>query len=372
MEGLFTSESVSEGHPDKLADQIADAVLDSAIEQDPYCRIACDVLVKNSTVMIAGEFTTTAHLEFKKIVSKVVKQIGYPDNFKIITEVSQQSADISRGVDQSRVQDQGAGDQGIVIGYACNETEVLMPAPIFYSHQLMYRQAELRKSGKIPWLGADAKAQLTFRYEDDKPVEIMAVVLSTQHLPEIDLPKLSEAVIEEIIKPTLPEKWITKNTRYFVNPTGRFVIGGPMGDCGLTGRKIVVDSYGPSARIGGGCFSGKDPSKVDRSGAYQARYIAKNIVAAELASRCEIQISYIIGVANPIAVHVDTFGTGIIEESKILQIIKKKFDLRPYSIIHGLNLLRPIYLATARTYHFGNPEYTWEQTNLVNKIINSI
>lgn len=372
MEGLFTSESVSEGHPDKLADQIADAVLDSAIEQDPYCRIACDVLMKNNTVMIAGEFTTTAHLDFKKIVSKVVKPAGYADNFKIITEISQQSADISRGVDRALVQEQGAGDQGVVIGYACTETEVLMPAPILYAHRLMSRQANLRKNGKIPWLGSDAKSQLTFRYEEDKPVEIMAVVLSTQHSPEIDLPELVETVIEGIIKPILPTKWITKNTQYFVNPTGRFVIGGPMGDCGLTGRKIVVDSYGSSSRVGGGCFSGKDPSKVDRSGAYAARYIAKNIVAAGLATRCEIQISYVIGIAKPVAIHVETFGTGKCEEAKILQIIKENFDLRPYSIIHHLNLLRPIYLATARNAHFGYPEYSWEQTDLVNKIRNSI
>lgn len=363
MEGFFTSESVSEGHPDKLADQIADGVLDATLAQDPHARVACDVLVKNKTVVVAGEITTSAQINFEDIVHQVAKQVGYNDPFNVITEVSQQSADISRGIDKALVHDQGAGDQGIVVGYACNETDVLMPAPILFAHRLMQRQAEVRKSGHIPWLGPDAKSQLTFRYKKDKPVEITSVVLSTQHSPEIDLPDLKKMVMEEIIKPTLPPEWLTKNTQYFINPTGRFVIGGPMGDCGLTGRKIVVDSYGSMARDGGGCYSGKDPSKVDRSGAYAARYVAKNIVAAGLASRFEIQIAYAIGIAEPLAIHIDTFGTGTMDDNKILRIIKENFDLRPYSIIHSLNLLRPIYLATAAYGHFGRPEFSWEQTD---------
>lgn len=369
MEGLFTSESVSEGHPDKLADQIADAVLDAALAQDPYARVACDVLVKNNVIVIAGEITSTAHLNFKEVAQQVTRHVGYTDNFKVITEISQQSADISRGVDRDRAQEQGAGDQGIVVGYACTETEVLMPAPIMSCHHLMQKMADMRKSGQIPWLGPDGKCQLTFRYKNDKPVEIATVLLSTQHSPDIDLPDLTTRVIEDIIKPTLKPEWLTKNTQYLVNPTGRFVIGGPMGDCGLTGRKIVVDSYGCMARDGGGCFSGKDPSKVDRSGAYAARYVAKNIVAAGLASRFEIQVAYAIGIAEPLAIHVDSFGTGKIEDGKILHLIKENFDLRPYSIIHSLNLLRPIYQATAVNGHFGRSEFPWEQVDRAEALV---
>lgn len=375
MEKLFTSESVSEGHPDKIADQIADAILDAIIAQDIHCRVACEAVVKTSAVMLFGEISTSASIDSEKIVRNLVKSIGYDDpalgfdgdTCTIFSAISKQSPDIAQGVNRSSPEEQGAGDQGMVFGYACDETDVLMPAPIFYAHSLVKRQAELRKNGKLPWLRPDAKSQITLRYHNDKPIAVEAVVLSTQHSPDINYQNLTEAVREEIIKPVLPTKWLNKNTRYYINPTGRFVIGGPMGDCGLTGKKTAVDSYGSMARDGGGCFSGKDPSKVDRSGAYVARYIAKNIVAAGLASRCEIQIAYAIGVAEPVSVRLETFGTAKIPEPDILKLIQKHFDLRPYGIIKTLKLLQPIYLSTAAYGHFGrdNPQLTWEQMDKV-------
>ncbi len=371
-EYLFTSESVSEGHPDKIADQISDAILDGIIAEDSTARVACETLVKTGMVFIGGEISTDAWVDIEHIVRNVIKDIGYTssevgfdaDSCAIITAIGKQSPDIAMGVDKKAKEEQGAGDQGMMFGYASNETDVLMPAPITYAHRLMQRQAQLRREDVLSWLRPDAKSQITFRYADNKPVSIANVVLSTQHHPDIPHAQLVEAVIEEIIKPVLPEGWL-QNTQYYVNPTGRFTIGGPQGDCGLTGRKIIVDSYGGMARHGGGCFSGKDPSKVDRSGAYAARYVAKNIVAAGLADRCEIQISYAIGVAEPTAIHVETFNTGKIPEQDMIKLIYEHFDLRPFGIIKMLDLLHPIYRQTASYGHFGREdlEVHWEKTD---------
>jgi len=371
---LFTSESVSEGHPDKVADQISDAILDAILAQDPKARVACETLVKTGLVVLAGEINTSAKdIPYEQIVREAICRIGYdsPDvgfdgrTCGVLNCLGAQSPDIAQGVDRSRPEDQGAGDQGLMFGYATNETDVLMPAPITYAHRLMQRQAEVRRSGALPWLGPDAKSQISLRYEHGKPVAIEAVVLSTQHHESIDIETLREAVMYEIIKPVLPAEWLTKHTRYYINPTGRFVIGGPVGDCGLTGRKIIVDTYGGMARHGGGAFSGKDPSKVDRSAAYAGRYVAKNIVAAGLADRCEVQVSYAIGVAEPTSISVNTFGTGKLPEERIAELIQAHFDLRPYGIIKMLDLERPIYTATAAYGHFGRsePEFTWEQTD---------
>lgn len=376
-EFLFTSESVSEGHPDKVADQISDAVLDAILEKDKHARIACETLVKTGMVFIGGEITTAAWIDIEKIARNVIRKIGYvhsdvgfdADSCAIITAIGKQSPDIAQGVDNQSPEEQGAGDQGMMFGYASNETEVLMPAPITYAHQLMRRQATLRKEDILPWLRPDAKAQITFHYRNGKPDSITNVVLSTQHHPDIKQEDLVEAVVEDIIKPVLPEKWL-KDTKYYVNPTGRFVIGGPQGDCGLTGRKIIVDTYGGMARHGGGCFSGKDPSKVDRSAAYAARYVAKNIVAAGIAERCEIQLAYAIGMAAPTAIYVNTFGTGKIPNDQIIALIRDHFDLRPYGIIKMLNLLRPIYQGTATYGHFGREDLgvSWEKTDKAESI----
>lgn len=371
---LFTSESVSEGHPDKIADQLSDAILDAIIIQDKRARVACETLVKTGMVFIGGEITTNVWVDIEHIARNVISEIGYNSSevgfdaasCAIITAIGKQSVDIALGVDRELEEEQGAGDQGLMFGYASNETDVFMPAPITYAHLLMRRQAQLRKEEALPWLRPDAKSQITFRYVDGKPHSITNVVLSTQHSPEVSHPSVVEAVIEEIIKPILPEKWL-KNTQYYVNPTGRFVIGGPQGDCGLTGRKIIVDTYGGMARHGGGCFSGKDPSKVDRSAAYAARYVAKNIVAAGLADRCEIQISYAIGIAKPTAIHLETFGTHKIPCQKIIELIDQHFDLRPFGIIKMLDLLRPIYQPTATYGHFGREDLDvpWEKTDKV-------
>lgn len=371
-EFLFTSESVSEGHPDKIADQISDAVLDAILTKDKNARVACETLVKTGMVFIGGEVTTNAWVDIEQIARQVINDIGYTssemgfdaDSCAIITAIGKQSSDIAMGVDRTSSEEQGAGDQGLMFGYATNETDVLMPAPITYAHRLVRRQAQLRKEDVLPWLRPDAKSQVTFRYVDGKPVGITNVVLSTQHHPDISHSNLVEAVIEEIIKPTLPEEWL-KKAKYYVNPTGRFVIGGPQGDCGLTGRKIIVDSYGGMARHGGGCFSGKDPSKVDRSAAYAARYVAKNIVAAGLADRCEIQISYAIGIAEPTSIHLETFGTNKVPHAEIVKLVQRHFDLRPYGIIKMLDLLRPIYRPTASYGHFGRDDIdvSWEKTD---------
>jgi len=370
---LFTSESVSEGHPDKIADQISDAVLDAIIAQDRDARVACETLVKTGMVLVAGEVTTSAWVDIEALVRETVIGIGYSDSAMgfdgascaVITALGKQSPHIKQGVDRGDPENQGAGDQGLMFGYACDETSVLMPAPITYAHRLVRRQAEVRKSGKLPWLRPDAKSQVTFVYEDDKPVAIDAVVLSTQHHPDVSTADLTEGVMEEIIKPVLPAKWVSKRTQYHINPTGRFEIGGPMGDCGLTGRKIIVDTYGGSARHGGGAFSGKDPSKVDRSAAYACRYVAKNIVAAGLADRCEIQVSYAIGVAAPTSISVQTFGTGRIGDDRLVDLIRSNFDLRPYGILKMLDLIRPIYRPTATYGHFGREdvELSWERTD---------
>ena len=369
---LFTSESVSGGHPDKIADQISDAILDAILTQDKHAHVACETIVKTGMVFVGGEITTTAWVDIEQIVRQVIHDIGYINSkmgfdatsCAVITAIGKQSPDIARGVNKKAKEEQGAGDQGIMFGYASNETDVLMPAPITYAHQLMRRQAELRKAKVLPWLRPDAKSQVTFRYENQRPVSISHVVLSTQHHPDMQYANLVEAVIEEIIKPVLPAAWI-KETKFFVNPTGRFVIGGPQGDCGLTGRKIIVDSYGGMARHGGGCFSGKDPSKVDRSAAYAARYVAKNMVAAGLAERCEIQLSYAIGIAEPVSIHVETFGTGKLAQDKMIALIREHFDLRPFGIIKMLDLLRPIYRPTATYGHFGRDDLgvTWEKTD---------
>ncbi|MED5534487.1 MAG: methionine adenosyltransferase [Pseudomonadota bacterium] len=369
---LFTSESVSEGHPDKMCDQISDAILDAAIKDDPSARVACETLTKTGLVIVAGEITTSAHVDVEGIVRKTVTDIGYDNSdvgfngntCTVINELGEQSSDIAQGVNRNAPEEQGAGDQGLMFGYASNETDVLMPAPIMYAHRLVQRQAEIRKSGGLVWLRPDAKSQVTFRYEDDKPTAVDAVVLSTQHDPDISRADLEEAVMEIIIKPVLPAKWLSAETKYHINPTGRFVIGGPAGDCGLTGRKIIVDTYGGMARHGGGAFSGKDPSKVDRSAAYAARYVAKNVVAAGLADRCEIQVSYAIGVAVPTSVSVQTFGTNNVPEERITALVLEHFDLRPYGILNMLDLLRPIYQKTASYGHFGrnDHDFIWEST----------
>ena len=370
---LFTSESVSEGHPDKVADQISDAVLDAILVQDKRARVACETMVKTGVAIVAGEVTTSAWIDLEALTRKVILDIGYNSSdvgfdgatCGVLNLIGKQSPDINQGVDRKNPEEQGAGDQGLMFGYATIETDSLMPAPIIYSHRLVEKQAQVRKNGKLPWLRPDAKSQCTFRYVDDKPVGIEAVVLSTQHAPEIKLKALQEAVMEEIIKPVLPKKWIDKKTKFHINPTGRFVVGGPMGDCGLTGRKIIVDTYGGFARHGGGAFSGKDPSKVDRSAAYAARYVAKNVVAAGLADRCEVQVSYAIGVAKPTSVTVETFGTNHVPEQKIIDAVSEVFDLRPYGIIKMLDLLKPIYEKTASYGHFGRDGFSWEKTDKV-------
>ena len=370
---LFTSESVSEGHPDKVADQISDAILDAIFEQDNKARVACETMVNTGMVIISGEITTEAWIDMQDVVRQTVKRIGYNhsdmgfdwESCAVITSIDKQSADIAMGVDESSEHEQGAGDQGLMFGYASHETDVLMPAPITYAHKLVKRQAEVRKNGALSWLRPDAKSQITFKYENDKPVGIDAVVLSTQHNPDISLDALREAVMDEIIKPVLPADLLNKDTKFFINPTGNFVIGGPVGDCGLTGRKIIVDTYGGMARHGGGAFSGKDPSKVDRSAAYAGRYVAKNIVAAGLADKCEIQVSYAIGVAEPTSISVQTFGTGKIDDARIIELVREHFDLKPKGLIQMLDLLRPIYGNTAAYGHFGReePDFTWEKTD---------
>jgi len=375
---VFTSESVSEGHPDKVADQISDAVLDAILQQDPKARVACETLVNTGMVILSGEITTSAWVDMQDIARQTIKRIGYNhsdmgfdwESCAVITSIDKQSADIAQGVDELEDHEQGAGDQGLMFGYASNETDVLMPAPITYAHKLVKRQAEVRKNGTLPWLRPDAKSQVTFRYENNKPVGIDAVVLSTQHAPEVKQNDLIEAVREEIIHPVLPAEWLDKNTKFFINPTGRFVIGGPVGDCGLTGRKIIVDTYGGMARHGGGAFSGKDPSKVDRSAAYAGRYVAKNIVAAGLADRCEIQISYAIGVSEPTSISVETFGTEKITTDRIVELVREHFDLRAKGLVTMLDLLRPIYSGTAAYGHFGReePEFTWEKTDKADEL----
>jgi S-adenosylmethionine synthetase len=368
---LFTSESVSEGHPDKIADQISDAILDAIIEQDPKARVACETLVKTGMVLVGGEITTDTWVDIEEIVRRTIHDIGYnssemgfdANTCAVLSAIGKQSPDINRGVDRENEANQGAGDQGLMFGYASNETDALMPAPITFAHRLMARQAQVRKNGLLPWLRPDAKSQVTFAYENGKIIGIDTVVISTQHSEAVTQQILREGVMEEIIKPVLPPEWLTRNTKYFINPTGRFVIGGPMGDCGLTGRKIIVDTYGGMARHGGGAFSGKDPSKVDRSAAYVARYVAKNIVAAGLAERCEIQISYAIGVAEPTSIMVETFGTGKLDNEKLIMLIREFFDLRPHGLIRSLNLLQPIYQQTAAYGHFGRDIFSWEQTD---------
>ena len=378
---VFTSESVSAGHPDKLADQISDAILDAILKKDKNARVACETLVKDDLIVLAGE--TNAQIEFDKlesVVRKTASAIGYDDaavgfdgrNCRIINALGKQSRDIAQGVDMDKTnkKEQGAGDQGMMFGYASNETDVLMPAPITYAHRLMQKHGEIRKSGRLPWLRPDAKSQVTFTYEDGKPTAIRNVVLSAQHDPDVSQKVLEETVMELIIKPTLPERWLYKDTEYHINPTGRFVTGGPAGDCGLTGRKIIVDTYGGMARHGGGAFSGKDPSKVDRSAAYACRYVAKNVVAAGWAERCETQVSYAIGVAEPTSISIDTFGTGEIADGKIEEMVKEVFDLRPHGIITMLELLNPIYQATAAYGHFGRNEhgFSWERTDKVDEL----
>ena len=368
---LFTSESVSEGHPDKIADQISDAVLDEIIKQDPKARVACETYVKTGMALVGGEITTSAWVDIENLAREVICDIGYTSSemgfdgrsCAVLNAIGKQSSDINQGVDRENPLDQGAGDQGIMFGYATNETEVLMPAAITYAHRLMEKQAEVRKSGKLAWLRPDAKSQVTLKYEDNKIVGVDAVVLSTQHSEEVSQKEIYEGVMEEIIKPILPSEWLSQQTKYFINPTGRFVIGGPMGDCGLTGRKIIVDTYGGAARHGGGAFSGKDPSKVDRSAAYAARYVAKNIVAAGLADRCEIQLSYAIGVAEPTSIMVETFGTGKVSNEVLVKLVREFFDLRPYGLIKMLNLIQPIYRQTAAYGHFGREQFPWEKVD---------
>ena len=373
---IFTSESVSEGHPDKVADQISDAVLDEILRLDPNperARVACETMVKTGAAIVAGEISTEAWVDLDELVRGVIRDIGYTSSevgfdgstCAVMSLIGKQASDIAQGVDRAAPEEQGAGDQGLMFGYATNETDVLMPAPITYAHRLVQRQSEMRREGVLPWLRPDAKSQVTLRYEDGKVKALDALVLSTQHAPDIDNEHLREAVMENIVLPVVPEKWIHKDTRFHINPTGRFVIGGPVGDCGLTGRKIIVDTYGGAARHGGGAFSGKDPSKVDRSAAYAGRYVAKNVVAAGLAERCEIQVSYAIGVAEPTSINVDTFGTGKISEERIAVLLQEFFDLRPYSIIRMLDLIRPIYRKTSAYGHFGREEeeFTWERTD---------
>ena len=377
---LFTSESVSEGHPDKIADQISDAVLDEILKQDPKARVACETYVKTGMALVGGEITTSAWVDIENLTRQVIADIGYnhsdmgfdAHSCAVLNAIGKQSPDINQGVDRANPLEQGAGDQGIMFGYATNETDVLMPAPITYAHRLMEQQAKVRKSGKLDWLRPDAKSQLTFIYEGNQIKGIDAVVLSTQHAESVSQKEIYEGVMEEIIKPILPSEWLSQNTKYFINPTGRFVIGGPMGDCGLTGRKIIVDTYGGAARHGGGAFSGKDPSKVDRSAAYAARYVAKNVVAAGLADRCEIQLSYAIGVAEPTSIMVETFGTGKVSNEVLVRLIRENFDLRPYGLIKMLDLIRPIYRETATYGHFGRSHFPWEQTDKVDALRASI
>jgi S-adenosylmethionine synthetase len=371
---LFTSESVSEGHPDKVADQISDAILDEILRQDPKARVACETLIKTGAAIIAGEITTSAWVDLEDVVRKTITDIGYDSSdvgfdgqtCAVMSLIGKQSSDIAMGVDRDTEENQGAGDQGLMFGYASNETDVLMPAPITYAHRLVKRQAHIRKSGELSWLRPDAKSQVTFAYQDGKPVGIDAVVLSTQHSPEISQADLREAVMEHIIKPVLPQEWLTSKTQIHINPTGQFIIGGPVGDAGLTGRKIIVDTYGGMARHGGGAFSGKDPSKVDRSAAYAGRYVAKNIVAAGLADRCEIQVSYAIGVAEPTSISVDTFGTGKIPQERLELLVREHFDLRPVGLIKMLDLIKPIYQQTAAYGHFGREDagFSWENTDM--------
>ena len=372
---VFTSESVSEGHPDKMADQISDAVLDAIFKDDPYSRVAVETMVKTGMTVIAGEVRTNSHADLEEVVRKVIVDIGYDNTdvgfdgntCAVLNAIGKQSNDIAQGVDAGENKDIGAGDQGLMFGYATNETSVLMPAPIYYSHLLVKRQAEVRKDGTLPWLRPDAKSQVTLRYDQGKPVAIDAVVLSTQHSPDISLSDLQEAVRAEIIAPILPEEWLHEDTKYHINPTGQFIIGGPVGDCGLTGRKIIVDTYGGMAHHGGGAFSGKDPTKVDRSAAYAGRYVAKNIVAAGLADRCEIQVSYAIGVSEPTSISIDTFGTGRLTDDEISTLVREHFDLRPRGLMEMLDLHRPIYQATAAYGHFGREEesFSWEKTDKV-------
>ena len=376
---LFTSESVSEGHPDKIADQISDAVLDAIIKQDPRARVACETYVKTGMALVGGEITTSAWVDIEHIARQVICDIGYTSSIMgfdghscaVLNGIGKQSSDINQGVDRADPLAQGAGDQGIMFGYATNETDVLMPAPITYAHRLMEQQEKVRKSGKLNWLRPDAKSQITFLYEDHKIKGIDAVVLSTQHAEEVDQKQIHEGVMEEIIKPILPSQWLSAQTKYFINPTGRFVIGGPMGDCGLTGRKIIVDTYGGATRHNNGAFSDKDPSKVDRSAAYAARYVAKNIVAAGLADRCEIQLSYAIGVAEPTSIMIETFGTGKVSEELLVKLVREFFDLRPYGLIKMLDLIQPIYRKTATYGHFGRNEFPWEKTDLAQELRNA-
>ncbi len=373
---LFTSESVSEGHPDKMADQISDAVLDSILKDDPESRVAVETMVKTGMAIIAGEVRTNTYVDLEDVVRKVITDIGYDNsdvgfdgnNCAVLNAIGKQSGDIAMGVDASETKDVGAGDQGLMFGYATDESDALMPAPIHFSHLLVKKQADVRKNNTLPWLRPDAKSQLTFKYENGKPVSIDAVVLSTQHSPNVSLSDLKDGVIEEIIKPVLPEQWIHKDTKFHINPTGQFIIGGPVGDCGLTGRKIIVDTYGGMARHGGGAFSGKDPTKVDRSAAYAGRYVAKNIVASGLAEKCEIQISYAIGVSEPTSISIDTYNTGKLEDSVIANIVKEEFDLRPRGLIEMLDLKRPIYRKTAAYGHFGRDDIDlpWEKTDKLN------
>ena len=370
---LFTSESVSEGHPDKMADQISDAVLDSILKDDPESRVAVETMVKTGMAIIAGEVRTNTYVDLEDVVRKVITDIGYDNsdvgfdgnNCAVLNAIGKQSGDIAMGVDASETKDVGAGDQGLMFGYATDESDALMPAPIHFSHLLVKKQADVRKNNTLPWLRPDAKSQLTFKYENGKPISIDAVVLSTQHSPNVSLSDLKDGVIEEIIKPVLPEQWIHKDTKFHINPTGQFIIGGPVGDCGLTGRKIIVDTYGGMARHGGGAFSGKDPTKVDRSAAYAGRYVAKNIVASGLAEKCEIQISYAIGVSEPTSISIDTYNTGKLKDSVIANIVKEEFDLRPRGLIEMLDLKRPIYQKTAAYGHFGRDDIDlpWEKTD---------
>ena len=381
MSRLFTSESVSEGHPDKICDQVSDAILDAILAQDKEAHVACETLVKTGLILVAGEVTTSANVDFEAIARKTVCDIGY-DNSEVgfdghycafLNGLGKQSPDINQGVSRTLPEDQGAGDQGLMFGYATNETEHLMPAAITFAHELMKKQATLRRNGTISWLRPDAKSQVTIDYNDDGSINhVDTIVLSTQHNEDVTQETVHEAVYEEIIKKVIPAKYLTKDTKIFINPTGRFVIGGPVGDAGVTGRKIIVDTYGGAARHGGGAFSGKDPSKVDRSAAYAARYVAKNIVAAKLADRAEVQVSYAIGVAKPVSISVNTFGTGKIDDNKIALAIPEVFDLRPYGLIKELDLLRPIYLKTATYGHFGRPSFTWEQTNKVDALLQAV
>ena len=377
---LFTSESVSEGHPDKVADQISDAILDAILQQDPHARVACETMCSTGLIVLSGEITTDATIDYNAIPRGIVREIGYTSSeigfdastCAVLTAFNKQSPDFAQGVNRSKDEemDQGAGDQGLMFGYACDETPQLMPLPIYYAHRLVEQQAKLRKSGRLSWLRPDAKSQVSVRYEDGFPKNIETIVISTQHSPDVPRDELVEGVIEEVIKPVLPAEMLSNHIQYLINPTGRFVVGGPMGDCGLTGRKIIVDTYGGTAHHGGGAFSGKDPSKVDRSAAYAARYVAKNIVAAGLARKCEVQVAYAIGVAKPVSLMVQTFGTGKIPDGKLAELIARHFDLRPRAIIHELDLLRPIYGKTAAYGHFGReePSFTWEKTDMAEQL----